>query len=146
MKILITSDVHRDDQRLRRIINKHPDVDYHLDAGDLCFEPTAFPHLISVKGNGDYASRLPLIRMLDFGIKIMLVHGHREQVKFGLSVLKEKAKQAQVDLCIFGHTHERYLMAEGKTLYINPGALGDYQHSYAIYDYGSVSFYTDDRK
>ena len=74
---------------------------------------------------------------------MMLTHGHLEYVKFGLEKLKLKAKLNQVDIVIFGHTHERYLMVEENIMFINPGALGDYQKSYAIYQDGQVTFYQE---
>ncbi|MBU1143019.1 MAG: metallophosphoesterase family protein, partial [Firmicutes bacterium] len=47
----------------------------------------------------------------------------------------------EASIVIFGHTHERYLMVENNMMLINPGALGDYHRSYAIYENGEVTFY-----
>ena len=74
-------------------------------------------------------------------IKILLTHGHYEHVKFGLERLKLKAKLNEADICIFGHTHERYMMVDQGILFINPGSLGDYHRSYAIYENEQVTFY-----
>ena len=144
MKLLITSDVHGDDEKLINIIKKHPDVDYHLNAGDMCLDPKIWEkyHIISVKGNNDFGSDLPYMRVLDFeGLHILLTHGHIEHVKFGMDRLKLKAKVNDVEIVIFGHTHERYLMSDEGILFINPGALGGYHRSYAIYENQQVTFY-----
>lgn len=128
---------------LKSVILKHQDLNYHLDAGDLCMDENYYEryHLITVKGNNDYRSNQPYERILDIeGVKILLVHGHLEHVKFGLERLKLKAKMHQVNLCIFGHTHQRYMMVDENILFINPGALGDREHSYAIYQDNQITF------
>jgi putative phosphoesterase len=144
MRFLITSDVHGRLDLLEEVIKKHHDIDYHLNAGDMVISPLRYErhHIITVKGNNDYGVDLPYVRILDLGgIKIMLTHGHLEYVKFGYDRLKLKAKIEGVNLVIFGHTHERYLLEEQNILFINPGALGDRERSYAIYDNGQVAFY-----
>ena len=143
MRLLITSDVHGDDEVLKNVINKHKDIDYHINAGDMCFDQKRLEkyHIISVKGNNDFGSDLPYMRLLDFeGIKILLAHGHLEHVKFGIERLKIKAKLHEAQICIYGHTHQRYMMVDEGILFINPGALGDYHRSYAIYDNNQVTF------
>jgi hypothetical protein len=144
MRFLITSDVHGRLDLLEEVIQKHKDVEYHLNAGDMVLSPSRYErhHIITVKGNNDYGVDLPYIRILDLGgLQVMLTHGHLEYVKFGLDRLKLKAKIQNVHVVIFGHTHERYLTTEENILFINPGALGDRMHSYAIYDNGQVTFY-----
>jgi putative phosphoesterase len=142
MKILITSDVHGRLDALKNIISKHLDVDYHINAGDMCLDEKQIEplHIISVKGNNDFRLSYPYERILNLGgINIYLTHGHHEFVKFGLERLKIKAKLHQADLVIFGHTHERYLMVEEHIIFVNPGALGD-KNSYAIYEDGQITF------
>ena len=144
MKLLITSDVHGAYDRLEEIIKKHKDVDYHINAGDMCLENHKYErfHIITVKGNNDFFSKEPYERLLDIqGIKILLTHGHKEHVKFGLDRLMIKAQYHEVDMVIFGHTHQRYLNQDSQITILNPGALGDYHKSYAIYDECLVTFY-----
>ncbi|MDY0075382.1 MAG: metallophosphoesterase family protein [Acholeplasmataceae bacterium] len=146
MRLLITSDVHGKRELLEQVIRKHKNIDDHLNAGDMAMRPEYYEpyHLITVKGNNDFGVDLPYVRILDIGDKkIMLTHGHIDYVKFGLDRLKLKAKIQKVDIVIFGHTHQRYLMMEENILFINPGALGDYQRSYAIYHDGQVTFYQE---
>jgi len=146
MTFLITSDVHGKLDLLDKVVKKHEKIKGHLNAGDMVLAPHHYEkyHIITVKGNNDYGVDLPYIRFLEIeGKKIMLTHGHLEYVKFGLDRLKLKAKLNEVDIVIFGHTHERYLMVDEHILFINPGALGDYQKSYAIYEDGQVTFYQE---
>lgn len=143
MTFLITSDVHGDAGRLLKVIDTHKGIHHHLNAGDMCLNPAIYEtyQVITVKGNNDFGIDLPWFRLIDLeGKKILLTHGHMEHVKLGLERLKVKAKAMAAEIVIFGHTHQRYLMHEDNILFINPGALGDRLHSYAIYEDGQVTF------
>ncbi len=144
MKLLITSDVHGHLERLEEVIKKHKDVDYHINAGDMCLDDFLIEpcHLITVKGNNDFYSTAPYQRVLNLdGLKILLTHGHIEGVRFRLGRLKKEAKHNSVDLVIFGHTHIKYFKKDQDMIILNPGALGDFHKSYAIYENGQVTFY-----
>jgi uncharacterized protein len=144
MRLLITSDIHGDLDALETVIRKHSDISIHLNAGDCCLEKQRCEryHMISVKGNNDYGSDLPLFRVLEFeSMRILLTHGHMEHVKMSLERLRLKASIHQVDLVIFGHTHKPYLTQENGIIFLNPGALGDHRHSYAVYDHKEVTFH-----
>ncbi len=143
MTFLITSDVHGDAGRLLKVIETHKDITVHLNAGDMCIKPHIYEthQVITVKGNNDFGIDLPWFRLIDLeDKKILLTHGHMEHVKLGLERLKVKARSLAADIVIFGHTHQRHLMHEAGILFINPGALGDRLHSYAIYEDGQVEF------
>ncbi len=144
MKILITSDTHRREEKLNEIMEKHHDCEYHLDAGDSQLSTTYLDNhqIISVKGNTDFFIDLPHQRIIDIGdLKILLIHGHRHWVKFGLKQLEAYARSLNVNLCIYGHTHTQQLTElEGLTL-INPGAVKD--GFYAIYNNGKIKLYKE---
>ncbi|HHT98875.1 MAG TPA: metallophosphoesterase [Acholeplasma sp.] len=143
MKILITSDVHGKKSLLEEVIKKHPNM-YHLNAGDIGLSESYLDeqNILSVKGNTDFFSKLPEMRLLEHeGLKILLTHGHLYYVKRNLDLLVDKAKSLDVNICIFGHTHMRYSKVIKGVLFLNPGALSDYERSYAIFDNGKVEFY-----
>ena len=144
MKVLITSDTHGRYDRLRAISLKHPDKDYHLDAGDLVLSQAELEslHITGVKGNGDLYLDLPLqqIVIVDHK-KFLLVHGHIQEVKYGLDKLVKLAEYIQVDYVIYGHTHERKLLEYHGITYINPGAVSGITPSYAIYQDGKITFH-----
>ena len=144
MKLLITSDVHGRSELLEEVVNKHKDIDYHINAGDMVLDKRIYEkfHIITVKGNCDFFSKEPFFRILDLeGLKIYLTHGHKENVKFGLDKLLLNASLHDVDMVIFGHTHQKHLQSDSQITILNPGALGDYHKSYAIYDQGQITFY-----
>ncbi len=144
MKLLITSDVHGHEERLKEVIDIHKDVDAHLNAGDMCLDQRVYEkyHLITVKGNNDFFTNEPFKRVINlFGIHILLTHGHMEHVKFSKREIKALGEHLEADLVVFGHTHQRYIEKIGDMVLINPGALGDFEKSYAIYEDGEITFY-----
>lgn len=144
MKLLVTSDIHGAIDRLKAVREKHLDIDAHLDAGDMCLDAheVAPYHITTVKGNNDFYSQAPYVRILEIdGINICLTHGHIEHVKANKQEIYRLAKANQAQLVIFGHTHKRCLETDDDITILNPGALGDYQKSYAIIDNGQITFY-----
>ncbi len=144
MKVLITSDAHGRFDRLRAISQKHADKDYHLDAGDLVLTQAELEslHLKAVKGNGDLYLDLPLQQILIIDHKkFLLLHGHIQEVKYGLEKLIKLSEYVGVDYVIYGHTHERKLLEHNGITYINPGAVSGIIPSYAIYENGKITFH-----
>lgn len=145
MTLLITSDVHGRSDLLKEVIEKHKDIELHINAGDMCLSSHIIDkyHVITVSGNNDYPKIHPNERVIEMDhIKIYVTHGHIEHVKLGIERLKQKAKHHHANLCIFGHTHKRYLNVDDHIIFINPGSLGDGSKSYAIYEDGKVTFHT----
>jgi putative phosphoesterase len=142
MKLLITGDIHGRSDLLEEVLNKEQDYDLHLCTGDLGIDiKTLNRHnIVAVKGNNDYYYDLPYERVIDLeGNKILLTHGHLQNVKYGLKELVDFAKSKHVDICIFGHTHQLYIEEIDHILFINPGALSNFRDkSYVIYEEGQV--------
>lgn len=142
MKILITSDIHNDIKSLEKVLKEHPDIDFHLDAGDsnLSLDELEKRRIISVKGNTDFFSKLPVERVLEFeGKKILLVHGHSLKVKRGKNLLYSVANSLKVDYCVFGHTHKQEIEDIRGIIFVNPGSLLDGR--YAIYENDKFKLY-----
>ena len=79
-----------------------------------------------VAGNCDSFSKSPReIRARYVGHGILAVHGHRQDVKYGLDRLSYLAEDQGADIALFGHTHMPYVGWLGRVLLINPGALMD---------------------
>ncbi len=106
---------------------------FHL--GDRCEDAVRLQSLVrvpvlSVAGNNDAFCRheCPLLLVESLaGHRVLLVHGHRQQVKQGTERLAELAwsMAPPVDAVLFGHTHspaDRTLVRDGRTLrLLNPG-------------------------
>ena len=104
-------------------------VDYIIHAGDLVElavidELEQLAPVLAVHGNMDGLEvsgalpRLNSLKIFDWKIGVM----HDPNVLYGLSKMREIAKQNGFNVFVYGHTHNSSIKWEGKTLYINPGS------------------------
>ncbi len=128
MNIIVISDTHGETLKAIEIIKKHnPDVIFHLgdmqrDAIEIknAFNKDSF---YSVCGNNDYPqSNYEVVTQFE-GKTVFACHGHRYNVKNGLSHLYDAAKQRKADIALFGHTHMSLVTFMGNVLVVNPGCL-----------------------
>lgn len=154
MTLLILSDTHGRPDRITEVIRRaHPDG--ILFAGDGLRDLTRCElpcPLWAVKGNCDWGLT-PLVvgnTLLEAedetlitleGVRILLCHGDRYGVKGGLGPLVARARQAQADVAVFGHTHlplelrltpdkDSSLSVTKPLTLFNPGSLGDHNASF----------------
>lgn len=135
MKILITSDVHGDISKLIKL-QELESFDLHLDAGDsnIHVDTLNMMQIVSVKGNTDFFSQLPPIRVIENSLgKIIIVHGHTQNVKSGFELIEYVAQNLRADYLIYGHTHNPRIEKINNITYINPGSL-KYGDTYAVID------------
>lgn len=144
MKLLITGDIHGRNDILEKILLKETNFTHHLNTGDVGLDIKTIEKtkMMAVKGNTDYFLDLPLESLIEIeDKKILLTHGHLYNVKYGLNELISYAKKLNVNMCIFGHTHEAFYQKLEGIEFINPGALSGMKHkSYALYESGKVKF------
>ena len=132
MKILVLSDSHGNlSNMLQAVERENPRMVLHL--GD-CWRDgerlhDRFPDLPfeQVPGNCDYRSSQPQEQELLLGGKrVLMCHGHTYGVKQSLLAAGLAAGERGMDLFLFGHTHKPLVDMRGKTLFLNPGSIGDY--------------------
>lgn len=126
MNILIVSDSHGLTKELDELKRIHKQVDFRIHCGDSELSPD-HPSILgfeTVKGNCDYGNGFPNQRIIDTEKgKILITHGHLDNVKSGLIKLKYKAIEAGANIVCFGHSHIMgFEMVEG-ILFLNPGSL-----------------------
>ena len=136
MKIGVLSDTHIHNiaagtalaQRL--LLGPFADVDVILHAGDhvlpeleSCFYPLKW---FGVCGNMDTPqSNLPLQRIIDLGgIKIGMTHGHGAPSGIERRVINSFIGD-DIDVIIFGHSHQPVCRQVGSVLLFNPGSATD---------------------
>lgn len=133
MKLLVLSDSHGNiSNMLRAVEREDPRMLLHL--GD-CWRDgeklqAAFPALPfhQVPGNCDYRPIEPAEKLLFIEDKRCLIcHGHTYGVKQSLLSAGYTAEEQNLDLFLFGHTHRPLVDLRGKTLFLNPGSIGDYR-------------------
>ena len=138
MVYLVFSDSHGAVLNMKKVIDAQKDkIDGVIFLGDNIADAEAlmkaYPTLdfYGVAGNCDISSKFlapeccEKLITLD-GVKILMLHGHRQSVKSTLYVLEDYAKSRGADVVLFGHTHERcekYCLGGVKPLIMfNPGS------------------------
>ena len=145
MTVLILSDTHRSRDRLKKVLELHRDSDaiIHLGDGygDFSELDVGEAPLYRVRGNCDeecdsFGALSDECVAEIGGVRIMMIHGHRHGVKFGLAKAASDAAARGADILLYGHTHipRQVYLAAGervgvhelkKPLWIfNPGSLG----------------------
>ena len=136
MNILVFSDTHRDIEPMLHVI-EHDAPDHVIHLGDHIRDTEEIQRrfqmlpVLSVKGNCDFEPDGREQALADFfGIRILAVHGHRYGVKSGLLRYHFAAKENQVDVALFGHTHQAYCEYHDGIWLMNPGSCSALRPSY----------------
>lgn len=137
MKILVISDTHGQRSAAERAyIAEEPDIVVFLGDGreDMTHLCRVFPsaEVYTVKGNCDLFTDAPAYICETWGgVRVYACHGHRHDVKNGLSPLACAASSMGARLALFGHTHRQTFRVENGVALLNPGSLG-YGETYAV--------------
>ena len=130
MKILVLSDSHGDVAAMTRAVRQFaPDLVLHLgdclrDAMRLQEQSAPIPKEM-VPGNCDFGTHAPETRILELGgVRILMTHGHRFQVKMSPLRAIYAAAEAQAQLLLYGHTHQALHTAQMGVQVLNPGSCG----------------------
>lgn len=139
MRAIVLSDSHGEDTNLRWMLEQCwrmvGPVDAYIHCGDGARDFQRLEHfirardghalLIGVKGNCDFFDDVPEIAQITLGgVKILVTHGHRFQVKHTLAALDMEARQRGCQVALFGHTHQPWV-EQRHTLLVNPGSAAD---------------------
>ena len=133
VKVLVLSDSHgKVGNMVQAVEREKPEMILHL--GD-CWRDAErlharFPDLPmeQVPGNCDYRSDIPQEKPLVLGgRRVLMCHGHTYGVKQSLMAAGLAAEEQDLDLFLFGHTHNPLVDRRGKTWFLNPGSIGDFQ-------------------
>ena len=129
MKILIISDTHGLLWYLDEVLKKVGLIDMLIHCGDIQKDEDPIKEAVNcpvymVAGNNNFGSLLEKELFLNIGnYHIMVTHGHRYSVGYGLDMLAASAKSKGADIVMFGHTHVPLIKkVDGITL-INPGSI-----------------------
>ena len=141
MKILVLSDSHGNLTNMEQAVERtNPNLIVHLGDcwrdGERLHEHFPEIPLEQVPGNCDFRPGEPAEKLLILRDKrILICHGHTYRVKTSLLLAGFAAEEQQLDLFLFGHTHRPLVDMRGRTLFLNPGSIGDYAHPF----YGVVT-------
>lgn len=132
MKVLVLSDSHGNlSHMVRAVETVMPRQIFHL--GD-CWRDGEKLHALfpdipfeQVPGNCDFRPTEPTEKLVFLGDKrVLLCHGHTYGVKQSLLSAGYAAEEQALDLFLFGHTHRPLVDCRGRTLFLNPGSIGDH--------------------
>ncbi len=150
MRILVVSDSHGNAQALRRALDAQPDALTVIHLGDGLREAEEMERLYPertfhmVWGNSDFAAGAlypETGELICRGKRICYTHGHRYQVKLGLTAAVLAARERRADLLLFGHTHRPLTDYERGLYLLNPGSVGK-NGSYGIVDITNAGIVT----
>lgn len=129
MKLFVISDTHRQIDKAKEVFARLHDIDCIIHLGDytadaIRLERELETEVISVPGNMDGSSSSDDFKILDTECgKLLLTHGHMDQVKVSPLNLCYRAQEHNCIAALFGHTHRPvYEQANGIYL-VNPGSL-----------------------
>ena len=129
MKLLLISDTHGKTGNLRQLLARLKDIGMILHMGDVEGDEDMIRSMAAcpaefVRGNCDVFSREPSEQLLEVqGHKIFMCHGHRHNVKSGLSMLEAAAREKGADIALYGHTHLPDCVWKEDMVIVNPGSL-----------------------
>ena len=143
MRIIVISDTHGREYKLRDILADQPEAEVLICLGDgvkgvesLMEE---YPHIkfYAICGNCDVAPHLKEYDILKIaGKQLLIAHGHTYGVKFGLEKFLNTACVLGVDMALYGHTHVPHNEYLDGLHILNPGSVGkgDPKCSYVTID------------
>lgn len=137
MKICVCSDSHGNYFGLQELVEKeNPRSIFFLGDGERDWTQVNLPYttaFAAVSGNCDFMSMEPPYRQVQIGgKKIFLTHGHMYGAKQGLSGLVNQALVRDVDLVLYGHTHNQRMDEREGRIFLCPGSMNSSQEEYAI--------------
>ncbi len=130
MRIIAMADSHGNLDALKKIFeqtSQSGNIFVHLGDGlkeleTIKKEYTAL-NIREVAGNCDYRSTA---KAYDFifagGAKILITHGHKYGVSYGMEELTTLARVNGCNVALFGHTHCRCSVYENGIYFLNPGS------------------------
>lgn len=131
MNILVISDTHGELNKVMEMYNRLNSAckfDLILHCGDFASDAIALRKMVDceivyVQGNCDGCEREDIQIVETPAGKIMITHGHMENVNYGLENLMFRAKELGCVCACYGHTHIPVNeMANGVRI-VNPGSL-----------------------
>lgn len=130
MKILVISDMHSNKVGLlnKIILETKPNYIFFLGDGLKFFQEQLnnfdLKKVYMVRGNCDFFSKAPETQVIEVeGFKFLLTHGHKFGVKSSINTLFYYAKEQNIDVVCFGHTHRSFSKTIDNINFLNPGSL-----------------------
>lgn len=127
MKLLVLSDSHGRIGLIQEIIEKESyDKLIFLGDGLRDFEYINDEKCIKIAGNCDlFSIEQKEVRLKIEDVQLLATHGHLYRAKLGPFGLIKEARARQVDLLLYGHTHEQKIEIIDGVKFVNPGSVAN---------------------
>lgn len=141
-QMLVMSDTHYEERLIERIVKAHPQCELYVHCGDsqLSANARVLQPFIVVAGNTDRVAWQSDEYVMFGDYPMMVTHGHRYQVNWGLDQLVQKAKQERVEIVCFGHTHVPLCVQVAGVLFINPGSVTSPRGAWSFGTYAVIEY------
>ena len=144
-KIVVLSDTHRNYAAIEKLLPIMLESDYVFHLGDhdldiMRLHGKLQDKLYTVKGNCDGGGEDLILEVED--LKILLTHGDKYSVKNSNLNLLFRAKEIDVDVVFYGHTHNAVIEKEQGVTFINPGCMTKFScntYCYAVVHQGKIT-------
>lgn len=156
MLIAVVSDTHRVTKYIDSAKELIKDADILIHLGDNIDDVEVLEHgfkgkVYAVAGNCDYSTKYPKEAIIEVnGRKIFFTHGDLYGVKSSMNSIYYKGKELEVDIVLFGHTHQHIIVEENGIIFMNPGSVslprlkGRYVGFININDEGNIDTYLNE--
>ena len=129
MLIAVISDSHANRSSIEKVKKKISNTDILLFLGDGERDLEEITEgfngeVYAVRGNCDIRGLYPEERVIEIqGKRIFMCHGHRYGVKYGYNSIFYRAKELDVDIVLFGHSHIQIIEEFDGIILMNPGSV-----------------------
>ncbi len=129
MLIAVISDTHRMIKYINLAKELIKDADILIHLGDNVEDVEALEQgfkgeIYAVAGNCDYSRKYPKETIIEVnGRKIFFTHGDLYGVKSSINNIYYRGKELEVDIVLFGHTHQQIIEEESGLVLMNPGSV-----------------------
>jgi putative phosphoesterase len=132
-KIAVISDSHGARVRLEMFkrIAEQEKYDMIIHCGDGAYDTKWLAKNLDIEvkavaGNCDFYDRIVREYPITVdNVRMLALHGDKYDVKWGLTRLSYYAEERNVNVVLFGHTHQAFAGFAGGVMMVNPGALKD---------------------
>lgn len=138
-RILLFSDSHGNKSAVDKIFKRINNFDKIIFAGDGATDVEEYSYLFPEKfagvvGNCDIMPIFPEQAVLNVGgAKILVIHGHRHNARYGLDSMLSDALKIDADAVFYGHTHRPKIDYKNGIVFMNGGALSNRQGNLSSY-------------
>jgi len=127
-KVVVISDSHGRDSKLRRIVEQEQPFDYLVHCGDGVEDLSHIyipvqTRVLRVRGNMDrmYANEVQQSIITEIcSRRVLITHGDAYGVNSGFTSILREGRRINADIVFFGHTHEAIALENTPVLF-NPG-------------------------